>query len=385
MKKYIAAENVQLVQSGDNYFNLLEEIINQSKITLHLQMYIFETDTTGLRIVNALKQAAARNVSVFILLDAFGSYSFSREIVQELLLCGIRFRFFSPLFSFESGYFGRRLHYKLIVADKKTSLTGGINIADKYNINSSEAPWLDYALLIKGKVCEYLHFFCEEMYQRKRSDALQLLERNLLPPDAQKEKVKIRFRVNDWLKRKNEIQKSYLESISNARKSITIISSYFLPNRILRQQLTKASSRGVEIKILLTKKSDVWSAKLAENYLYDFYLRNKIRLYEWNNSILHAKVMIVDDNWVTIGSYNLNFLSHYISIELNTDVSNITFANKLTKHVEQIITDDKVCNEINKNEKKNNRMVQLKMWLFYTFYFLLMNIIVSKKRQRKLN
>ena len=154
MKKYIAAENVQLVQSGDNYFNLLEEIINQSKITLHLQMYIFETDTTGLRIVNALKQAAARNVSIFILLDAFGSYSFSREIVQELLLRGIRFRFFSPLFSSESGYFG---------------------------------------------------------------------------------------------------------------------------------------------------------------------------------------------------------------------------------------TDDKVCNEINKNEKKNNRMVQLKMWLFYTFYFLLMNIIVSKKRQRKLN
>jgi len=381
MKKYLEAESIELVHSGNNYFDLLEKIIDQSKEVLHLQTYIFDTDKTGLKIIEALKRARLRKVIVYVLIDAFGSFSFSKDVIKEIRDLGINFRFFSPLFSLESGYFGRRLHYKVVVADRNIALTGGINIADKYNDSANEAPWLDYAVYVNGKGCEYLHLFCERMYKKLKPDTLKLWESQLHSVNGSEISNKIRFRINDWIKQKNEIQKSYVDEIAKAKTSITIVASYFLPGRTFQKLLADASCRGVEIKIILTGKSDVSSAKEAENYLYDFYLRNKISLFEWSNSVMHAKVMIIDNKWVTIGSYNLNFLSHYISIELNTDISDAEFAQNFTKHLDDIITSGCTYIEIEKAYRKKGWLGQFKMWSYYTFFRLLMSATVSRKKK----
>jgi len=377
VKQFLKAENIELVYSGNNYFELLEALIDESKETIQFQTYIFETDETGMRIVNALKRAVARKVEICLMVDAFGSNSFSQDVIDDLISSGIHFRKFSPLFSNESIYFGRRLHYKIIVVDKNKALTGGINVANKYSNASEERPWLDYAILTTGKVCEYLHIFCESAYKKKNGKALKTWL-NLAKDEKSTESL-VSFKINDFIKGKNEIYRSYIQQIKQAKTSITIISSYFLPGTQFRKQLVAAVKRGVDVKIILAGKSDVNSVRLAENYMYAFYLRNKIKVYEWNNSVMHGKAMIVDNEWTTIGSYNINFLSRYISIELNTDVIDKEFANKFTTHINQILSNG--CNYVlpESFKEKSNVFYKFKIWCAYVFYRLIMDIVVNKR------
>lgn len=380
MKKYLSAEEIQLVFSGHNYFELLEEIIEKSKNTLHLQTYIFASDETGKRIIEALKRAAVRHVDVYVLLDAFGSNSFSKEMTHELASSGVHFRKFSPVFSSESGYFGRRMHHKIVVADKTSAMIGGINIANKYNSTSKSEPWLDYAILIKGNVCEYLHLLCEKGYKRHTVRAINKWENNTPIQYAGKTNL-IRFRINDFIKGKNEIHQSYVEGLKKARTSITIVASYFLPGKGFRKLLAQASARGVVVKIILGGQSDAASVRLAENYLYDFLLRNNIHLYEWTNSVLHGKAMIVDDNWATVGSYNLNFLSHYISMELNADIIDTVFIKEFSTHLDEIMENDCRHVDLNLPGQRKNIFSRFKMWLAYSFFRILMIATVNKKRK----
>jgi cardiolipin synthase len=381
MKQYLKADKISLVYSGNNYFELLEDMIDQAKEIVHIQTYIFETDATGLRIVEAIKRASARGVTVYVLIDAFGSLSFSKEIEMELKDSGVNFRRFAPLFSSESIYFGRRLHHKIIVCDKTIALTGGINIADKYNETQKEKPWLDYAVLTKGDVCQYLHLLCEQHYKKVKPGILRNWEKNTQQKLSEPAAL-IRFRRNDWIKRKNEIHKSYVEELIKAKTCVTIVASYFLPGLAFRKLLAEASRRGVKINILLAGKSDVGTVRLAESYLYDFYLRNKIDLYEWTNSVMHGKAMIVDNRWATVGSYNLNFLSHYISIELNTDVIDASFVGEFSEHLHHITNN--FCRKVDLETpfKKKQWFTQLKMWLAYNFFRTLMNLTVARKRKR---
>src|SRR5688572_33384147 len=135
MRTYVEADDIKLVYSGKNFFEVLEELITNSKEYLHLQTYIFETDETGFKVIEWLKAAAARGVKVYMLVDAYASFPFPAGIAADLRKCGVHFRLFSPLFSAENIFIGRRLHHKIVVADRNLGLTGGINIADKYNIN----------------------------------------------------------------------------------------------------------------------------------------------------------------------------------------------------------------------------------------------------------
>jgi cardiolipin synthase A/B len=383
MNKYVEAESVELVYSGSHFFDVLEKIVDESREALHLQTYIFATDSTGYRVIDALKRAAARGVRVFMLVDAYASFPFPQDIAAELNDAGIMFRLFSPLFSSESGFIGRRLHHKVVVADRNTGLIGGINIADKYNAVGDDMPWLDYAVLVRGSVCEFLHILCEQFYSRKGPAPLQRWERNTQDIPATGSEQYVRFRVNDWLKRRNEIHKSYIEGIVKAEKSILIVASYFLPGNNLRRLLRLAAKRGVKITIILAGQSDLVSVRLAENYLYDFYLRHRITLYEWPHSVLHGKAMLVDDTRVTIGSYNLNFLSHYISIELNADVIAAPFVREFSDHLGSLI--EKECALIDISARKSKRRFivrQFLLWLAYSTYRVVMTIALQSRRYR---
>jgi cardiolipin synthase A/B len=379
MKNYHQAELIKLVHSGNNYFDLLEEIIDDTKEVIHLQTYIFETDTTGLRIVNALLRAALRNVKVFLLLDAFGSSSFSKQMVVALKEAGVQIRFFAPFFSSENIHWGRRLHYKIIVSDRKKGLTGGINIADKYNETDMGAPWLDYAIYSEGAVCEYLHLLCDDAYAKKSHNILRHWEKSFL--NAGEPGYQVRFRLNDRLRRSNEISRSFKEHILGARHSIIIIGSYFLPPSSFRKMLTLAASRGVKICLVLASESDIKTMRFAESYLYAYYLRNNIQVFEWQKSVLHGKVMIIDSEWVSVGSFNINFLSNYLSMELNTEVRERQFATEFTDHINEIIKYG--CKHITPSKNESNKTSgvfrQLLMWMAYNLFRLIKNISVRRK------
>lgn len=377
MKQYCEAHSVELVHSGQHYFDVLERMIDNSRVRLHLQTYIFETDETGMRIVEALKRAAKRGVQVYVMPDAYASRKFSAREIQAMRDLGIHFRFFSPLFSSESLYFGRRLHHKIAVADGTLGLTGGINIANKYS-GFDQPAWLDYAVLTTGPVCDYLDRLCELFYHKTSLRRLRRWEYIRPARPAQSGHPMVRFRRNDWLVRRNEIHATYAEAITTASTCITMVASYFLPGAGFRKLIKQAAKRGVEIRILLAGRSDSASVRLAEHYLYDFYLKNGIQIFEWDESVMHGKAMVVDNAWTTIGSYNLNFLSHYISIELNSDIDDADFSRKFSDHLHDIMKTR--CKAIEFHRLNLSWSMRIKTWLAYHFYRWLMTLVVIKRK-----
>jgi cardiolipin synthase len=380
LKYYHEVENIKLVYSGNHYFSVLEDLIENAKESIHLQTYIFDVDETGMRIINALKKASQRKVKTYVLIDAYGSSSFTTQLAEDLIQSGIHFRFFSPLFSSEGINPFRRLHHKIIVIDKKEALVGGINIADKYHLTGKETPWLDYAVLIKGDLCEYLYRLCNNIFQKKIFYRLSH-QKHLYQKHIQSSLI--RFRRNDWFRNKNDIYNSYIEGLRNAKSTVIIIGCYFLPGYTFRKFLARAAKKGVDIRIILAGKTDLPIIRTAENYLYNFYLRNNIKIYEWSDSVMHGKAMIVDNEWTSIGSFNMNYLSRYFSIELNVDIIDSALAKEFTVHVNDIIK--LYCSGITNDSpvQKYSYWKQFKMWFAFTLYKLTIDLMMIRKKFKK--
>ncbi|MFV8270131.1 phospholipase D-like domain-containing protein [Flavobacterium sp. GT2N3] len=352
-KNFNASKNLELVYSGQDYFSRLEAIIRNSQIEIHMQMYLFENDATGNNIICALKEAALRNVQVYVLLDGLGSLSFPSETIKEMRQSGINIRFFAPLFSTYTFYLGRRLHRKVIVADAKIVLIGGINIADKYCGSPTESPWLDYAVQLKGEIAEPIQKLCTDIYFKKR----RLQNKKIKFPFPVEKGALVRILQNDWLKGQNEICDSYIKSIRNAKTEIIIVGSYFLPGIKIIRAFKKASENKVKIKLILSGKSDLPLTRRATCFLYGNLLKYNIELYEWNQSVLHGKVAVIDGNWSTIGSFNLNNLSSYGSLEMNVEINSDLFSKMFQTHLLEIIDQ---CQSITADSLKINNNILTK-------------------------
>lgn len=331
---------VTLIRGGRPYFDQLVVLINSAKHSIHLQMYIFEEDETGQAILEALEAAAKRGVAVFLLVDGYASQKLSPKIIQEVKAAGIRFRWFEPLLRSRYFYFGRRLHHKIVVADASLALVGGLNIGDRYNDFPGRDAWLDWAVLISGEVTLKLFFLCQDLWNKSGWGKKKLHPVYLQPvvslPDNQ---CLVRIRREDWVRRKSEISGSYLQMLRQAQQEVVIMSSYFLPGRQIRKSLAAAAKRGVKVAVITTGKSDVQMAKHAERYLYRWMLDHNINLYEYQENILHGKISCADGILTTVGSYNVNFLSAFASIELNLDILDAGFGRDVNQQLQAIIQD----------------------------------------------
>lgn len=372
----------QIISGGKEYFDTLLRMIDDAQHTIHLQTYIFKNDETGSMVAEALKNAAKRKVEIYMMVDGYASQDLSKKFITDLVSGGIKFRYFEPILKSKDYYFGRRMHQKVFVSDSKFALLGGINIANHYNDIHGEKAWFDFAILMEGKIAYDLCILCWKTW---RSFSAIYEAAPCLPYNEEEiEGVKLRMRRNDWVRRKNEISATYAEMLRHSTSHITFIGSYFLPGKFIRKLMSEAAGRGVEISVISAGKSDVKIFKNAERWMYDWLLRRNIKIYEYQPSILHAKIAVCDAEWFTIGSYNINNISHFVSLELNIDVLD----NMLTAHMEQIVAETisndciQVTNESHKKSK--NLFIQFIRWCsfqllknafhLFTFYY---------KRQRK--
>jgi cardiolipin synthase A/B len=366
---FTAANKVQLIRGGKQYFNLLVKLINTAAESIHIQTYIFDDDETGRMVAAALTAAAKRKVTVYLLVDGYASQVMSKSFIHQLRAAGIQFRFFEPLLKSKYFYFGRRMHHKIVVVDMRFALVGGVNIANRYNDLPGKPAWLDFALFVEGPIAQELCILCWKSWNKypPNMGITPCDERKIEFPVSMDYKSDVRMRRNDWVRRKNEISSTYIDMLRNAKTEVTILCSYFLPGSIIRRQIVNAIKRGVRIKVIASGYSDIVLAKFAERWLYDWLLRSKVELYEYQKNILHAKLAICDTDWITIGSYNINDISAYASIELNLDVRNQLFVQEVKHTLESIVTND--CIEITKENHlaTKNIFKQFARWLSYWF------------------
>ena len=378
---YRSDNKVKLIRGGKDYFVLLEKLIREAKESVHVQVYIFNEDETGARIADAMIDAANRNVKVYFMADGYASQSLSATFILRLSDSKVRFRFFEPVFKSSNFYFGRRLHHKLVVIDNAVALVGGINISNRYNDLPGVLAWLDFALLTEGAIVKDLCELCWQTWKGFKGNAVQepCRQPEINLSNLPGEMAEVRMRRNDWVKNKNQISRTYIEMMMGSDSHLCILCSYFLPGNVMRRAIKKAVKRGVKIKVILAGKSDLIVAKNAERFMYDWLLRNKVEIFEYQNNVLHGKIAVCDSKWMTIGSYNVNDISAYASVELNLDVKNQAFAKAVEENLEQIIANDCLPITFESHALAKNPVKQFSRWASYelfrigfnlfTFYF----------------
>jgi cardiolipin synthase A/B len=380
---YRGGHQITLLLSGEPFFAAVEKLINEARYFIHFQTYLIDEDETGLRIINALIQASGRGVRTYLLLDAYGTKYLSSELVNSIEKAGILFRFFSPTLVTKGFQLSLRLHSKVVMADGEIAIIGGMNFANRYHGTKQKKEWLDFAVAVKGPECVQILSVLKKLWNKTFIPRDERSRETIPIPVSYEENVKLRVLQNNWYRNKIEILKSYRSALRHANNRIVILGSYFLPGRNDRKLLKNASLRGVDITIVLAAESDAPMFDKATHFLYDFILKSKIKIYEYLPSNLHAKVATVDGVWSTVGSYNLNHVSDYASVEINIGILDEKFALDFEDIIHGIIKND--CRQVTFEEYRRQRTLfnRLSGWFSYQMIRLAMRIMYQMTSRKK--
>lgn len=345
MISYHPGNHVELLQCGAEFFPALEQAIDAATREVRLETYIFADDDTGRRIADALGRAAHRGVAVRVVYDGFGSASWLGGIDQRLRAAGVEVAVFRPdtgWHRFERSRL-RRLHRKLAMIDGRVAFVGGINIIDDLNMPEPRHPRFDYAVCVRGPLLARIHTAMTELWARLHQHGLERLRAMMaaFPPVAEPAgDHHAWFAFRDNVSHRRDIEREYLAAILSARSDILIANAYFFPGQRFRRALLRARRRGVRVRLLLQGRQEYLLQHYATRALYGTLLDAGVELYEYTKSFLHAKVAVVDDQWATVGSSNIDPFSLLLAREANVFVRDPSFAQKLRKSLDEAIEHD---------------------------------------------
>ncbi len=351
-----AIDTLSLLQGSREFFPALIAAIEAAQHSIELETYIFDTTQSGGNVAKALEQAAARGVSVRLLMDGFGTPQLTEEWVQRFKQAGVHVLVFEPIVTF--GFFlpsqWRRLHRKLCVVDGSLAFCGGINILDDFydpNHGQLQAARFDFCVCVTGSLVPAIHQVTNQLWgqlatheldMRKISERMMTALEKFRQPNALRKfkskslASKIKYAnlvLRDNVSNRSTIERAYLQAIGESRQSIIIANAYFLPGAKLRKALINAAHRGVNVQLLLQGKYEYFLQYHAVRPVYGILLAAGIKIYEYTPSYLHAKVAVIDGLWATVGSSNLDPLSLLLAREANIVVQDEAFANSLRERL----------------------------------------------------
>jgi cardiolipin synthase len=332
--EFLPGNRLTLLNSGAEYFPALLAAIDSASREIYLESYIFADDEVGHEVAGALCRAALRGVQVNIIVDGFGGRNFAADFLPLLTEAGVRALFYRP----EIGRFHikrhrlRRLHRKLALIDSRIAFVGGINIVDDNNAPPDMRPRFDYAVAIEGPALLQVHHAMRRMWEIVAWASLKRrfrLRPGPLPRCEAAGTQSAAFLIRDNIRHRNDILHAYLDAIDNAKHEILIANAYFLPGVRFGRALYAAARRGVRITVLLQGKTDHQLLRYATQTLYATALDAGIRIFEYEKSFMHAKVAVIDGQWATVGSSNIDPFSLLLNKEANVVVRDPVFGSEL--------------------------------------------------------
>jgi len=330
---FVDGHILTLLRNGEEYFPRLISAIDEAKIFVYIETYIYAADNSGRIISEALQRAARRGVTVHLLLDGFGAADLPPAWVEEMRAAGVIVLWFRPWLGWLPirRYQLRRLHRKLALVDERLVFISSMNINDDIPGGAITAPRLDYTVQVQGCVVESVHVAMERLWSLVLWVNFRRRERRRVKfqPPQKPSHNKVVFLTRDNFKHRHDIEQAYLQAIRGAQKEIIIANAYFLPGKRLRLALCDAVARGVRVLLLLQGKVEYRLQHYATLALYDELLGAGVEIHEYHLSYLHAKVAIVDGYWTTVGSSNIDPLSLWMAREANLVVHDAGFADSL--------------------------------------------------------
>lgn len=317
----------------EDYLKSLLSEIKKSKHTIDMEVYIFEEDDVGQLVADALCVAAKRGVKIRVLVDGIGSINWGGRITKQMELNGITTKIFHPLpwkisqwhrsvitrrsiFSklfYLLSKINSRNHRKICIIDQSVVFVGSANISNHlFSNHKASKGWRETTVkLIDVNVDEVQYAFNKAWGKIKFKTRLYKSFKKIAAHPV--------FRLNYSWRLRRKYYKLLLDRISKAKIRIWVTNAYFVPDNFLLKKLVKARRRGVDVRILLPSKSDVIVESIVSTIFYSILLKHNVLIYEYLPTILHAKILIVD-NWYSVGSLNLNYRSFKHDLELNVDI-----------------------------------------------------------------
>ena len=364
--------SVQLLAGGQDLFPAMMNAMAQARSTIRLETYIFDFNGDALNVAQALADAAQRGLVVQVVLDGVGTPHVPQAWQQRWAQAGVQWRWHAPL-----GTFGllipsrwRRLHRKLCVVDDEVAFCGGINLVDDYldvTLGPLSHARLDFAVQVRGPLVAQVCQTMQRQWQRLPMQGLwqgqpgraakavkdraqvvwrtagDLLRRAVTanPYGFKRHTPHIsgafaRLVLRDNARHRRDIEKAYLHAIANAQTDVWMAMAYFVPGATMRRAMCAAAARGVAIHVVVQGRYENFMQFRAARPIYKRLAAAGIALAHYAPSALHAKVAVVDAQWATVGSSNLDPLSLLLAKEANIEVSDRAFAQDLRDRLQTI-------------------------------------------------
>jgi cardiolipin synthase len=333
---------VDLLENGEAFYPAVFDAIRAAQSEVIIETFILFEDKVGLALHEVLIEVARRGVRVDLTIDDWGSPDLSPGFVGALTGAGVGLHVFSPkprLLGLRTNVI-RRMHRKLVVVDERIAFVGGINYSADHLGDFGPQAKTDYAVSIHGPVVDEIHRFAREAIAPVRRGWWPL---HRAPPAPARTAgtepggARVRFVTRDNRDHPNDIERHYRIAIRAARRDVTIANAYFLPGYLLLRGLRRAARRGVRVRLLLQGQPDMAIVTFAARLLYAHLLRAGVEIHEYYERPFHGKVAVVDDEWATVGSSNLDPLSLMMNLEANVVILDRGFNAQLRASLERLM------------------------------------------------
>jgi cardiolipin synthase len=334
---FVDGNALRLLHDGSAAFPEMLAAIAAATEQVLLEMYWFGSDSIGRKFAEALAAAARRGVEVSIIYDAVGSVGASDDMFAALMQAGARVIEFNPIAPWKRRFrlskLTRRDHRKILVVDGRVGFTGGINLADYWLPREvGGAGWRDDMVRIDGPAVQGLCDCFAQVWARLRGPKLLLSGFGRAQPTARPARARgqaVQVLGQRFLRTQRQISRAYLHYLRRAERRIFIANSYFVPDGRVLRALCGAARRGVDVRIIVPGQSDVDIVRHASRAVWGRLLRAGVHIFEWDESVLHAKSAVVDGMWSTIGTFNFDYFSLRLNLEVNVSVLDARFASAL--------------------------------------------------------
>jgi cardiolipin synthase len=317
----IPGNDARLLCDGAEVLPQMLEDIRGARHSIDVEMYCFADDFVGCRFARALAARAEEGVDVRVLVDAAGCRRTPRSFFGWMRERGIRVRGVNPLrrFLLQGSLFRWRDHRKLVVVDGSSAFVGGLNLSRDYaSVAEGGCGWRDAAIRLTGPVVPVLRASFDRQWKdetavgsRPSPSRMEILEAPA--PTGDVPAIVLESRPIG----PGPFAAEFRRAVDRARERVWIANPYFLPPRSLRRALRRAARRGADVRVLVPRWSDSSFVLRASQRAYAYFLRSGIRLFEWPGTMMHLKAAVIDGEWSTIGSYNIDPLSLLVNRELN--------------------------------------------------------------------
>lgn len=329
-----------LIYDGQKMFDEIIKEISTAKEHIHIEFFILRNDNIGQKFKDLLIEKAKEGVEVRIIYDGLGSRGLKRNYRKDLQNAGVDIKPYDNIWqSIIKGKLNYRNHRKIVIVDGKVGFTGGINIGDEYlSRDDSIGNWKDILIKVHGEAVNDMqkvflgdwHYVSGEKLEDNNKYFYEFDRKNILP---------IQIVSGGYSTNMNEIQNSFYSIVTSAKESLYIVTPYFVPSYTIMKAIQDAALSGVDVKIILPKKPDYFLVGWVNSSFFDELLKNKIKIYLYEDGFLHAKIFIADDKLVSVGSANLNMRSQYLDYEMNAVLFNKNHTDMMINEIYKDIKD----------------------------------------------